>query len=333
MPYIPNLPRAVVAGSGSALPERVMTNDEIAQMVDTNDEWIRQRTGIHERRVSGAEETASTLGSEAARKALAVARMAPEEIDLVVTATISPDYPWPSTACLIQDKIGAKNAGAFDLGAACAGFVYAVSVGSAMIASGSMKTVLVVGSDTLTKQVDWTDRATCILFGDGAGAIVLRAEENGQRGVIDSALFSDGSGAHHLLVEGGGGRYPKCQPHSEGKRETIYMAGREVYRFGVNAMPDACEKLLAKAGMSADEVDLFVPHQANIRIIDSAAERLGLPPEKVFVNLQRYGNTSGASIPLALDEAVQQGRLKPGMVVMTVGFGGGLAWGANLIRW
>ncbi|RYG26791.1 ketoacyl-ACP synthase III [bacterium] len=325
--------RAVVLGSGSAVPPRILSNDELSRMVDTNDEWIVQRTGIRERRVTSPEETSSTLGTEAARKALTAANTDPGEIDLVVCATTSPDYPWPSVACLIQDAVGATTAGAFDLSAACAGFVYALSVGGSMISAGSARKVLVVGADTLTKQVDWEDRATCILFGDGAGAVVLGGREDSERGLIDSVLYSDGSGSKHLLVEAGGGRYPKCQPHSEGKRASIYMAGREVYRFGVNAMPDACEKLLAKTGYTADDIDLFVPHQANIRIIDSAAERLGIPMDKVFVNLERYGNTSGASIPLALDEAVQQGRLKKGMLVMTVGFGGGLAWGANLVRW
>lgn len=329
----PNPFRAVVTGSGSAVPARIVTNDDLAKTIDTSDEWIVQRTGIRERRVSAPEETSSTLGTEAARKALDTAGVDASEIDLVVVATISPDNLWPSAACLVQAALGASNAGAFDLSAACAGFTYAVSVSSAMVASGASKKVLVVGSDTLTKQVDWTDRGTCILFGDGAGAVVLEAREGGDRGVIDSVLFSDGKGAVHLGIEAGGGRYPKGQPYSEGRRDTIHMAGREVYRFGVNAMPDACEKLLTKTGLTIDDVDLFVPHQANVRMIDSAAERLGLPPEKVFVNLEKYGNTSGGSIPLALDEAVQQGRLKEGDLVITVGFGGGLAWGANLIRW
>lgn len=325
--------RPVVLGSGSAVPPRIVTNDEISLTVDTTDEWITQRTGIRERRVTAPDETSSTLGAEAAKKALAAAGIEGSSIDLVVCATTSPDYPWPSVACLIQDAVGATTAGAFDLSAACAGFTYALSVGGAMISAGNAKRVLVVGADTLTKQVDWTDRGTCILFGDGAGAVVLDGQENSERGLIDSVLFADGSGTKHLLIEGGGGRYPKGKPYSEGVRDTIYMAGREVYRFGVNAMPDACEKLLARTGLTPADVDLFVPHQANVRIIDSAAERLGIPKDKVFVNLERYGNTSGASIPLALDEAVQQGRLKPGMLVMTVGFGGGLAWGANLIRW
>ena len=333
MPYSLSPLRAVVTGSGSAVPDRIVTNDDLSRTIETTDEWIVQRTGIRERRVSGPEETASTLGAEAALKALEAAGVAPAEIDLVVVATTSPDYPWPSTACLVQDAIGATNAGAFDLSAACAGFADALSVGRAMIVSGSAVKALVVGADTLTKQLDWNDRGTCILFGDGAGAVVLEAREEGDRGIIDSVLFSDGSGARLLGVEAGGGRYPKGESWSEGKRTTLHMAGREVYRFGVSAMPDACEKLLAKAGLTATDVDLFVPHQANVRIIDAAAERLGLPSEKVFVNLERYGNTSGASIPLALHEAVQQGRLREGMVVMTVGFGGGLAWGANLVRW
>ena len=328
-----SLPRAVVTGVGSAVPPRVVTNADLTQIVETSDEWIVQRTGIRERRVSGPEETSSTLGAEAARKALAAAGVSAAEIDLIVLATTSPDYPWPSAACLVQDAIGAANAGAFDLSAACAGFAYALSVGGAMVAAGSARKILVIGSDTLTKQVDWTDRNTCVLFGDGAGAVVLEAQEGGERGLVGSVLFSDGSGAKHLGVEAGGGRFPKGEPWSEGKRTTLHMAGREVYRFGVSAMPDACEKLLAKTGLSAADVDLFVPHQANVRIIDSAAERLGLSKDRVFVNLERYGNTSGGSIPLALDEAVQAGRLKEGMLVMTVGFGGGLAWGANLIRW
>jgi len=320
-------------GSGSAVPPRIVTNDELSKTVDTTDEWIAQRTGIRERRVTAPDETSSTLGAEAAKKALAAAGVEGATIDLVICATTSPDYPWPSVACLIQDAVGATTAGAFDLSAACAGFTYALSVGGAMISAGNATRVLVVGADTLTKQVDWTDRGTCILFGDGAGAVVLEGKEDSERGLIDSVLFADGSGTKHLLIEGGGGRYPKGQSYSEGIRDTIYMAGREVYRFGVNAMPDACEKLLARTGLTSADIDLFVPHQANVRIIDSAAERLGIPKDKVFVNLERYGNTSGASIPLALDEAVQQGRLKPGMLVMTVGFGGGLAWGANLIRW
>lgn len=310
--------RAVVLGSGSAVPPRVLTNDELAKTVDTSDEWIVQRTGIRERRVSGPDETSSTLGIEAARKALVATGLDGAAIDLVVVATTSPDTAWPAVACRIQDAVGATGAAAFDLSAACAGFAYAISVASAMLRGGDARQALVVGADTLTKQLDWTDRGTCILFGDGAGAVVLEAQENTERGVIDSVLFADGSGARHLGV---------------GPRGTIFMAGPEVYRFGVNAMPDACERLLAKAGLTVADVDLFVPHQANVRIIDSAAQRLGLPPEKVFVNLERYGNTSGASIPLALDEAVGSGRLKEGMLVMTVGFGGGLAWGANLIRW
>ena len=311
-------PRAVVTGTGSAVPLRVVTNDELARTVDTSDEWIAQRTGIRERRVSGPDETSSTLGTEAARKALAAAGLVGSEIDFVVVATTSPDTPWPAVACRVQDAVGAKDAGAFDLSAACAGFAYALSVGSAMVRGGDARKALVVGADTLTKQLDWSDRSTCILFGDGAGAVVLEAREGTDRGVLDSVLFADGSGARHLGQAAGG---------------SIFMAGNEVYRFGVNAMPDACERLLAKAGLTADDVDLFVPHQANVRIIDSAAKRLGLAPEKVFVNLERYGNTSGASIPLALDEAVAQGRLREGMLAMTVGFGGGLAWGANLVRW
>jgi 3-oxoacyl-[acyl-carrier-protein] synthase-3 len=246
---------------------------------------------------------------------------------------VTGDMPFPATSCLIQDRIGARRAGAFDIGAACAGFIYSLATTSAMLESGAIKTALVVGVDTLTKFVDWTDRSTCVLFGDGAGAVVLRAEENTNRGVIKTVLLADGSGARHITLESGGSLYPYCSPQAEGRRNSIYMAGAEVYRFAVTAMGEACCRVLDEAGLSPDDIDLFVPHQANLRIIDSAAKRLNLPEEKVFVNVQKYGNTSGGSIPIALSEAVQEGRLKPGMMVLTVGFGAGLVWGANVIRW
>lgn len=325
--------RAVVESIGHAVPDKVLTNADLEKLVDTNDEWIRQRTGIVERRVVAEGETASTLGIRAAREAIERAGVDANDIDLVVCSTVTGDMLFPSTACLIQGAIGAKRAGAFDVGAACAGFIHGLAVSSAMVESGQAKRILVVGVDVLTRFVDWTDRSTCILFGDGGGALLLQAQENTDRGVLKTVMLADGTGSCYIDVEVGGSRYPAGSPESVGKRNRIFMAGREVYRFAVNAMGDACCRALAGAGLEASDVDLFVPHQANIRIIQSAAERLGLPEEKVLINVDRYGNTSGGSIPLGLYEAVETGRLQKGMIVMTVGFGAGLVWGANVIRW
>lgn len=325
--------RAVIAGVGHAVPPKVMTNDDIAKLVETNDEWIVQRTGIRERRVCGPDETSGTLAIEASREALKSAGWSPDTLDMVIVATVSGDMIFPATACLVQHAIGAKNAGAFDLGAACAGFIYATAVAAGFIESGQAKRVLVAGVDVLSKYVDWSDRSTCVLFGDGAGAVVLEAVEDTDRGVLKTVMLSDGGGAMHISLEVGGSRYPVSQGDWPGKNRHLFMVGAEVYRFAVNAMGDACMRVLNQVGMTADQIDLFVPHQANLRIIDSAADKLGLPPEKVFKNVQKYGNTSGGSIPLALSEAVKEGRLKEGMVVMTVGFGAGMVWGANIIRW
>ena len=325
--------RAVIQGIGHSVPDKVLSNADLEKLVDTDDEWIVQRTGIKERRICTDEESTSTLAIAAGKEALADAGTDPADIDIVVVSTVTGDMQFPSVASLVQDAVGASNAGAFDVGAACAGFIYSLSVASSMIEAGRMKNVLLIGADALTKFVDYTDRSTCVLFGDGAAAFVLKGEEGTDRGLIDMVLFSDGAGAKHINVMVGGSKYPYGTPIAEGKSPYIYMAGSEVYRFAVRAMGDACCKVLEKSGMSADEIDLFVPHQANLRIIRSAAERIGLPQEKVFLNVQNYGNTSGGSIPLGLYEAAKTGRLKEGMVVMTVGFGAGLVWGANLIRW
>ncbi len=325
--------RAVVTGIGHAVPDRIVTNEEISKRVDTNDEWIMQRTGIRERRVCRDDENTSELATIAGREAMESAGLGPSDIDLIVVGTVTGDMVFPSTACLVQEALGIQDAGAFDLGAACAGFIYSLATAGAMVEAGRSKRVLVIGVDTLSKIVDWTDRSTCVLFGDGAGAVILEPRENTDRGIIDTVLLSDGSGAKHINVEVGGTLHPVCRPGWEDFRPTVYMAGAEVYRFAVTAMGDACCKLLDRVGMTSEDIDLFVPHQANLRIINSAAERLNLPDEKVFINVERYGNTSGGSIPLALYEAVQVGRLKEGMLVMTVGFGAGLVWGANLIRW
>lgn len=326
--------RAVVQSIGHAVPSRVLTNADLEKIVDTNDEWIVQRTGIRERRVcDGPEEGTGSLALAASREAVERAGIDPNEIDLVLCGTVSGDFPWPSTASFVQDQIGAKHAGAFDVSAACAGFIYAMANAGGMIEAGRVKTALVIGVDALSKQVDWTDRSTCILFGDGAGAVVMRGEEGTDRGLIETVLMSDGSGSRFICIEVGGSRYPFGSPQAQGKKEKITMAGSETFRFAVNAMGDACHKVLEKAGMTPDDVDLFVPHQANSRIIDAAAKRLNLPSEKVFLNVQKYGNTSAGSVPLGLYEAELEGRLKKGMIVMTVGFGAGLVWGANLIRW
>jgi 3-oxoacyl-[acyl-carrier-protein] synthase III len=325
--------RAVIQSTGHGLPKRVMTNDEIAQLVETSDEWIAQRTGIRERRICGPEETSGTLASAAAREAVERAGIDAQEIEMIVCATVTGEYLWPATATMIQESIGASRAGAFDVSAACAGFIYGLDTVAAMIETGRVGTALVIGVDALSRQVDWTDRSTCVLFGDAAGAVVVRGEEGTDRGVLSTVLLADGTGRRHIAIDVGGSRIPFGSEAAEGLKTTLTMNGAEVYRFAVNAMGDACCRVLERSKLTPEDIDLFVPHQANLRIIESAAKRLGLPPEKVFVNVHKYGNTSGGSIPLGLYEAEREGRLKPGMIVMTVGFGAGLVWGANLIRW
>lgn len=325
--------KAVIRSIGMSVPDKVLTNEDLAKMVDTNDEWIRQRTGIVERRICAEDETASTLATRAATEALARAEFDAMDLDMLICGTVTGDMPFPSTACLVQENIGAKRAGAFDVGAACAGFIYSLATAASLIENGQVQRALVIGVDVLSKFTDWTDRSTCVLFGDGAGAVVIESGEGTDRGVLKTVLLADGSGAPHINMEVGGSLHPNCDPKSKGFRNTIFMAGAEVYRFAVHAMGDACCRVLEQAGLEPSDVDLFVPHQANIRIIQSAAERLKLPDEKVFLNVQRYGNTSAGSIPIGLYEAEAEGRLKPGMLVMTVGFGAGLVWGANLIRW
>jgi 3-oxoacyl-[acyl-carrier-protein] synthase-3 len=325
--------KAVIQSIGHRLPTRILTNDDLSKFVDTNDEWIFQRTGIRQRHVLEGEETASWLAIGAAEQALERSGLSRDEIEVVICATVSGDYLWPSTSTQVQDALGLRNAAAFDVSAACAGFIYALCTGNALINSGEMSNALVIGMDALSKQVDWKDRATCVLFGDAAGAVVMKAEDTTDRGLIATVLFSDGSGGQHIWIEAGGTRHPFPTAGEQGHTYAIQMHGAEVFRFAVHAMGEACVKVLEKAGMTSDQVDLFVPHQANSRIIESAAKRLNLPSEKVFVNVHKYGNTSGGSVPLALYEAQAEGRLKKGMTVMTVGFGAGLVWGANIIRW
>lgn len=325
--------RAVIAGIGMSVPEKILSNADLEKMVETTDEWIVQRTGMRERRICSEEQTASDLAIAAGRQALEASGASADEIGLVVVGSVTGDYHFPSTACLVQNALGLKSTGAMDVGAACAGFIYSLDVAASMVESGRIEKALVIGVDVLSKIVDYTDRVTCILFGDGAGAVVIEAREDTDRGLLKTILLSDGDGARHIVLETGGTKYPSHSWPQHQKSQHVYMAGNEVYRFAVHAMGDACLKLLEKTGMTPEDIDLFVPHQANIRIIESAAHKLKLPPEKVFINVEKYGNTSAGSIPMGLYEAVQQGRLKEGMLVMTVGFGAGLVWGANLIRW
>lgn len=325
--------QSVIQGIQSAVPEKVLTNEDLERMVETSDEWIMQRTGIKERRIIDEDKATSDLAIEASLGVIEKTGTDPSEIDMVICGTVTADMLFPAVSSLVQDAIGAKQAGAFDVGAACAGFIYSLSVADAMLKAEQCKTILVIGADSLTKFVDFTDRSTCVLFGDGAGAAILKAEEGTDRGIIQTVRLSDGSGAKHINIQRGGSRYPAAAEYSQGVRSSIYMEGAETYRFAVKAMGDACCRALELAGMSTDQIDLFVPHQANLRIIDAAADRLKLSSDRVFKNVERYGNTGGASIPIALHEAEESGRLKRGDVVMTVGFGAGLVWGANIIRW
>lgn len=323
---------AGIVGVGTYVPDRVLTNAQLEQMVDTNDEWICSRSGIRERRIASPEQATSDLAAVAAQRALADAGITAEEVDLIIVATNTPDMFFPATACLVQDRIGAKNAGAFDLAAGCTGFIYALTVGSQFIATGSCRTVLVIGAETLSRILNWEDRNTCVLFGDGAGAVVLKAAPEGS-GILSFKLWSDGAGGPHLLIPAGGSRRPATRETVDGKLHSVQMNGREVFKFAVRIMGEAAEEVLAAAGLEKSDLDFFIPHQANIRIIESAAKRLGLPMEKVLVNVDRYGNTSTASIPLALEEAVHGGKIKRGDHIVMVGFGAGLTWGAVVMKW
>ena len=331
-PPMEGLCNAGIVGLGMCVPDRVLTNEDLSKLVETNDEWIVSRTGIKERRITDADTASSDLAIVAAQRALKDAGVEPEELDLVLCATATGDYIWPATACIIQDKIGAKRAAAFDLSAACAGFCYGLATAAGFVQTRAMRRVLVVGVDTLTKQVNWNDRGTCILFGDGAGAAVL-APCAPEEGLLASALGADGSGVQSVWMPAGGVRTPLTQEGIDAKQNCITMKGAEVYKFAVRVIPDAVEEALKRACLRPGDISLLVMHQANLRIIQAVGDRLGLSPDKVFVNVQKYGNTSAASVPMALTEAQEQGRLKRGDIVATVGFGAGLAWGANIMRW
>ncbi len=320
---------AHVVGWGVEVPEQVMTNHDIEQLVDTSDKWIRERTGIAERRVAGEKENVVTLGVKAARKALNHADILPADIDMVIVATSSSKFIFPATACIIQDKLGATKAGAFDIQAACSGFIYALGLASAQIKIGTIKTALVIGTEVLSRIVDWQDRGTCILFGDGAGAFVLQARDI-PGGVGEVVMHSDGSGGKVLYANSG---VRETWNGNNGSQTSTYMNGREVFRFASRVMVSATQEVVAESGMTLGDIDMVIPHQANLRIIQSAARGLKLPMEKFAINIEKYGNTSAASIPLALDEAVREGKIKPNDKLVLVGFGGGLTWGAAVIHW
>jgi len=323
---------AHIVGWGKAVPERVLTNGDLAAMVDTSDEWIRQRTGIVERHIAGEGETTFSLSLQAAQDALDVADLDPARLDLIIVATVTPDHAFPATACLLQDALGAKKAAPFDLSAGCSGFVYGLSLAADLLRAGSYEHALVIGAETLSRITDWSDRDTCVLFGDGAGAVILQASEM-PGGVLASVLGADGSGGELLILPAGGSAHPPTVETVAARQHFIQMQGRPVFRFATRVLPEASRQVLARAGLTVEEVTLFVPHQANDRILQAAARGLGVPVERMFSNLARYGNTSSASIPIALCEVIEQGLVKRDDLIVCVAFGAGLTWAATAIRW
>ncbi|MEI8121899.1 MAG: beta-ketoacyl-ACP synthase III [bacterium] len=323
--------RVAILGIGSYVPERILTNAELEKMVDTTDEWIVTRSGIRERHIARDDQATSDLGAEAARRALANSGITPDQIDLIIVATLSPDMPFPNTACFVQNLIGAKNATCIGLEAACAGFLFAVDAASQYLLTGRFKTALVIGAEKLSAVTDWQDRATCVLFGDGAGAVVLQVRESGE-GILSTVTGSDGRLNALLNIPGGGSRNPASLQTIEKRMHFMKMEGKEVFKHAVRAMGEAARKALEKAGLGMDDVACVVPHQANMRIVEAIRDRLGVGPEKFFINLDKYGNMSAASIPVALDEALREGRIKKGDNIVLVAFGGGFTWGAMVVR-
>lgn len=331
-----NMGNLRITGTGSSLPEKIVTNSDLSKIVETSDEWITTRTGIKERRLANDTTATSDLAVEAAKKALEAAEVAPNEIDLIIVATCTPDYFFPSTACLVQKKLGNSTAAAFDVSAACSGFIYALATANGLLQSKLHKRALIIGADLLSKFTDWKDRSTCVLFGDGAGAIVLEYDETGKnksQRLLSIDLGADGSETEILKIPGGGSRHP-ISPEGYGNYPPyIHMDGKEVYRHAVSRMIETAEKALHKAGKKPENIDLLIPHQANLRIIESIAKRMKVPMEKVFLNIHKYGNMSAATTVVALDEANRSGRLKPGDIIELMAFGAGLTWGAAVIQW
>ena len=322
-----------IAGTGSYVPERVLTNAELSVMVDTSDEWIVTRTGIKERRIAAEGEFTSHMATHAAERALEQAGIAAEDIELIIVATITPDTPTPATACYVQQKLGAKQAVAFDISAACSGFLYAMKLSKRLISDGAFKNALIIGAEKLSAVTNWEDRSTCVLFGDGAGAAVLRKAEPGEGSIIATEMGTDGNLTHLLEIPGGGTACPITSSNVNDHLHTLNMAGKEVFKHAVNRMKEAAEKVIERAGLQPEDIACVIPHQANLRIIDAIADRLAVPNERVFVNLHKYGNTSAAAVAIALDEANRTGAFKRGEHIVLVVFGAGLTWAAAAIRW
>ncbi len=324
--------RGRIIATGSYLPEGVITNRDLEKIVDTSDDWIIERTGIRERRIATGKQAASDLAFEAAAAALKRAHMKAKDLDLIIVATITPDMPFPSTACVLQGRLGAKNAAAFDVNAACSGFIYGLHIASGFIRSGLHRRILLVGAETLSKVTDWQDRSTCVLFGDGAGAVLIEPTKE-KRGIFSTHIHSDGDLGDFIALPGGGSRNPCSKESIRKKLHFIKMKGNETFKVAVRTLEELATKTLEENDLDPSRLSLLIPHQANIRIIQATAKRLGMPEEKVFVNIERYGNTSAASIPIALDEAVRSGRVKDGDFLLLEAFGGGLTWASSLIRW
>lgn len=322
-----------ILGTGSYAPKQILTNRDIEQMVDTSDAWIRERTGIKERRIAAEGEVTSDMAAVAARRALAMADTKASDLDLIIVATISADMPLPSCAVILQAKLGAARAFAFDVAAACAGSLYALTIADQFIRSGRARRVLVIGAELLSRLVNWSDRNTCVLFGDAAGALVVGPADDPGRGLLSTHLHSDGRAAGILSIPGGGSQYPASEEMLARKMHKIAMNGREIYKFAVRALPDAILEALDASGLKVAEIDHIVPHQANARIVEKVLEKLGIPLEKCWLNLERYGNTSSASLPISLDEANRAGRLKPGDLIVMMAIGAGMTWGSALMRW
>lgn len=323
---------AHILGTGSYVPSDVITNFDLEEMVDTSDEWIVERTGIRERRFADGDTAASDVALESSKIALDAADTDPEELDLIILGTVTPDYVFPATACVLQDLLGARNAAAFDLSAGCSGLLYGINVATQFIETGKYRKILCIGVETLSKILDMTDRNTCVLFGDGAGSVVLGGDSGGAR-VLSTYMKSDGSLVDMLYMPGGGSRNPTSHETIDGRMHYIKMEGREVFKVAVRMMVEASEKVLNEAGFSGEDVDVLIPHQANMRIMEAVAKRIHVPKGKVYVNLDKYGNTSAASIGLALDEAIRDGTIQPGHLVLLVSFGAGFTWAGALLRW
>jgi len=320
-----------ITGTGAAVPNKILTNFDLAEMVDTSDEWIRTRTGIQRRHIAEDGIATSDLATQAGLQALEEASVDPKDLDLIIVGTVTPDMYFPSAACFVQEKLEAINAAAFDVSAACSGFLYGLSIADSYVASGRYKNILVIGAELLSRITDWTDRSTCVLFGDGAGAVVVQPAVD-DRGIISTYIKSDGRLTQLLKMPGGGSILPPAKSAENPKAYYIQMEGREVFRYAVNAMGDAASRILEQNGFSGEDVALFIPHQANIRIIQAIAKKLDVPDEKVYVNVDEYGNTSAASIPIALDESRRKGLVKDGDLVLMVAFGGGFTWASALVR-